>query len=156
MRRIGFLLLLFPCFVFSQLQSSGPISIGDIRSEAGETGAYSLFDAATDFSLPTIGIAMSDFYGESIGGGGGSCNTTFIVEQFNLRYHATDSNCANHTTILTSTYGSSTALNNTTGLYTDNNGNCTPRPTGWYSNGTSRLYWDAGTETISNKDLCPF
>lgn len=56
--------ILVPWLCGAQLQSSGPISLGDVRTEAGGSGAYSINDGRLAFSL-TQPTAMSDFYGQS-------------------------------------------------------------------------------------------
>lgn len=148
MKNLTYILLLMPLFMMGQLQSSGPISLGDIRTERGVTGPYSIGDGRTDFSLSGA-TSLADFYGLSYGGG--SC-----VLMTGLKYNQFSSDCNTHTPIL-GRYGSDAALNNTSGLYTDSN--CTVKAaSGWYSdsNGTIVRYWDQTLGQFTQSELCGF
>ncbi len=70
---IYLLAFVLPIIAVGQLQSSGPISISDIRDEQGKTGPYSIGDGRIDYGL-TGETAFSDFYGLS-----GQCNTVTTI-----------------------------------------------------------------------------
>lgn len=62
--KLIYVILLLPIIGYGQLQTSGPISLGDMRTETNNTGPYSMGDGRTAIggSGP---VAMSDFYGFS-------------------------------------------------------------------------------------------
>lgn len=65
MNKLIFVIFLLPALCLGQLQGSGAISIGNLRTERGTSGAYALSTARTDFGLPAGEVSLSDFYGLS-------------------------------------------------------------------------------------------
>ena len=96
------------------LQSSGPISINDIRVELGQAQANSSLrslSALANFSSPD---AMSEFYGFSA-----ATAYTFLMGDGQQGYGDWSSACAEAYDPIT-LYSSSTSLANNVTLYTDN------------------------------------
>lgn len=134
------LFLLIPAIGLGQLPSSGAISLGQIRDEQAKTGSYSISTAKVDYNQSGWD-SFSDYYGA----------TGVGIVIVGLEYNSSNSNCATHLAV--TRYGSTNNLATTTKIWS-NITKTTLAPTGWYSNGTIRRYWNATTQTLGNSELC--
>lgn len=127
------------------LQSSGPISIDNIRTELGQAQANSSLrslSALANFSSPD---AMSEFYGFSA-----ATAYTFLMGDGGNGYGDWSTACAEAYDPIT-LYSSSTSLANNVTLYTDNTLTSAFVGNGWYKSGVRVYEIDSGGKIISNR-----
>lgn len=140
MRKLIFVIFMIPVLGVAQLQSSGPISIGDLRTEAGQFGAYRLqADGTANFAVTPNPTALSEFYGLSATGG--SC-----VRITNVRFSTTSGTAACSASLSLGTYGADATFANNSSIFSNNT--CTnTAPAGYYSDGTIWKYWNGSSFT---------
>lgn len=138
------------------LQTTGPISIDDLRNEfAGGTnsilsnyyrGVNFVPDTSTNSGIPTSGeIKLSDFYG-------GSNLVDVSYTQHRPFYSLSEFNACNITNISV-VYQISSIFNFTQTIYSDSSGINTA-PSGWYSNGTGVRQWSGVAWLGGGANLC--
>jgi hypothetical protein len=125
------------------LQSTGAISINDIRTELSQAQANSslrALSALANFSSPD---AMSDFYGFSA-----ATAYSFLMGDGGSGYGDYSTACAEAYDAIT-LYSSSTSLAVNVSLYTDNTLTSNFSGNGWYKSGSSVYEIDSAGKIIA-------
>ena len=112
-------------------QSSGPISINDIRVELGQAQANSSLRSLSALANKSTPDAMSEFYGFSA-----ATAYTFLMGDGGNGYGDWSTACAEAYDPIT-LYSSSTSLAVNVTLYTDNTLTSVFVGNGWYKSGSS-------------------
>lgn len=124
------------------LQSSGPISINDIRVELGQAQANSSLRSLSALANKSTPDAMSEFYGFSA-----ATAYTFLTGDGGNGYGDWSQACAEAYDPIT-LYSSSTSLGVNVTLYTDNTLTSIFSGNGWYKSG-AYVYEIGGDGKIS-------